>query len=293
MLSDIGALLADTADGPYSRSTAAGTRLTTIGASFQAEEETTDVVEDKMRQYIEEQLEKRRQDSSSAKRPREQPHGDEQSAAIESAAQQARETAVLQDVAPLLRRSTVLDEKEEESAERWLRGIAEVQLPMEHRMHNVERTEAARARLSHKPSQPSSTQFAALPANFNSNFAHHKVAHNQQHTSQHVCRTAAAMCSSLPCLCACAALGGVGQCDEAAVEAAHGGDGEAQRGAEGEGYQGRGAEGKRAGQRTRRRWAGCSVGQPCCGSIYQTIQSKIEQACYLQRAARRCMTFMV
>ena len=87
---------------------------------------------------------------------------------------------MLQDVAPLLRRKAVLDEKEEESADRWLRGIAEVQLPMGHRMHNVERTEAARARIkqqhSNRSSSPSQQQSpSALPANYNSNFAHHKV----------------------------------------------------------------------------------------------------------------------
>ena len=154
-------------------------RLTSIGATFQAEEATTDVVEERMRQYIEEQVEKRRQDSNSAKRPREEAQLSSKLAADDAAgSEQAKaEAAVLNDVAPLLRRKAVLDEKDEASAERWLRGIAEVQLPMEHRMHNVERTEAARARLSHsnRSSSPHASQApGALPANYNSNFAHHK-----------------------------------------------------------------------------------------------------------------------
>ena len=175
--SNIGTLL-DTAADEQSHG-GNTTRLTAIGATFQTEEATTDVVEERMRQYIEEQVEKRRQASSSAKRPREEAQASLQSAADDAAgSEQARaEAAVLNDVAPLLRRKAVLDEKDEASAERWLRGIAEVQLPMEHRMHNVERTEAARARLEHsnRTSTPLATQTpGALPTNYNSNFAQHK-----------------------------------------------------------------------------------------------------------------------
>ena len=52
--SNIEALLATfAAEEPNSHRTS-GAKLTTIGATFEAEEETTDVVEEKMRQYIEE-----------------------------------------------------------------------------------------------------------------------------------------------------------------------------------------------------------------------------------------------
>ena len=182
------------------------------------------MVEEKMRQYIEEQLDKRRRDSSDAKRPREEVQASSQSAEVESADEQSSEAAVLHDVAPLLRRKAVLDEKEEESAERWLRGIAEVQLPMEHRMNNVERTEAARARVTQTQQSSMLTQPpSALPANYNSNFAMHKVT---SHTTAraHVGCTPPATCSLLslsPVWPGLARTVGVGRRDERAVEAAH------------------------------------------------------------------------
>ena len=210
--SNIEALLSSAADD-QSHSTA-GSRLTTIGATFQAEEETTDVVEEKMRQYIEEQLDKRRQDSNTAKRPRDDTP--QQSADSESAAQHSSEAAVLNDVAPLLRRKAVLDEKEEESAERWLRGIAEVQLPMEHRMHNVERTEAARARIAQKPSTHSPSQLppAALPVNYNSNFAAHKVRRVSHSKAHSVCEhsTRRSLSPLLSCVCSLCRRSGTATC---------------------------------------------------------------------------------
>ena len=176
--SNIDSLLSDGADGHLSHS-ATTTKLTTIGATFQAEEETSDVVEEQMRQYIEEQLDKRRQDTNSARRPRDDSQHDSDSDITAPPSQQSSEASVLNDVVPLLRRKALLDEKEEESAERWLRGIAEVQLPMEHRMNNVERTEAARARITLQQASQASSSLTPqahnpLPANYNSDFALHK-----------------------------------------------------------------------------------------------------------------------
>eukprot|EP01012_Entosiphon_sulcatum_P003195 TRINITY_DN10926_c0_g1_i2.p4 TRINITY_DN10926_c0_g1~~TRINITY_DN10926_c0_g1_i2.p4 ORF type:complete len:166 (-),score=59.42 TRINITY_DN10926_c0_g1_i2:4-501(-) len=60
-----------------------------------------------------------------------------------------------------------------EDANRWLTGIQEIQLPLEYKIRNVEVTEQARQRAMLRATSNNPLHSKA-PANFNSNFLHHK-----------------------------------------------------------------------------------------------------------------------
>ena len=109
------------------------------GRAFEAEVEAKDALEEQRRAFVEAEIERRRKESMGGTQRKEEGRqeaggaGEErrqQEAAAAEAASGDSVDAVLREVAPLLRRKAVLDEKEEESADRWLRGISEVPLPI-------------------------------------------------------------------------------------------------------------------------------------------------------------------
>ena len=107
-----------------------GATVRLIGSSFQAEVESKDLVEEQMTLFIEAEIEKRRREREVVKRPREDEAAEEARKAEEEASKAGAEDSVLKEVTALLRKKPVLDEREEASADRWLRGIAEVPLPI-------------------------------------------------------------------------------------------------------------------------------------------------------------------
>ena len=121
-------LTSPTASAMPSQSAAMGGRL--IGATFQAEVETQDLVQLQMHAFIEAEIEKRRREREGGKRSREEDELEERQKADAAALHLGAVDESVKEVAALLRKKPVLDEKEEESADRWLRGISEVPLPI-------------------------------------------------------------------------------------------------------------------------------------------------------------------
>lgn len=66
-------------------------------------------------------------------------------------------------------------EEVEESGDRWLTGIAEVELPVSVKLANIERTELAKADLAKKRAQSGKTRGSQIPKNFNSNYKKHNA----------------------------------------------------------------------------------------------------------------------
>jgi len=141
-----------------------------LGKEFGAEgkDAQTALIEEQMEKYIQEQMEKRR-----AMRQPQQKKQEEQQASSSSSAPALNESSLFETPAHLQIAPTQSREEAEESGERWLTGIAECQLAIKDKMKNIERTEAAKARLMAEQAARRSTG-GVLPANFNANFRLHK-----------------------------------------------------------------------------------------------------------------------
>jgi len=129
--------------------------------SFQKEVNQKDVLQAQMETYIEEELEKRRQAGPSTKVK-------EKKEEIKKISEEDQ----LYQTPDYLKQQSVLDE-DEVSGERWLAGIAEVQLPITYKLKNIEETELAKQELFAKKGKRKEKE-GPLPANYNADFIRHK-----------------------------------------------------------------------------------------------------------------------
>ncbi|KAF3326074.1 Hepatocellular carcinoma-associated antigen 59 [Carex littledalei] len=116
-------------------------------------QETAVTIEDpNMMRYVEQELAKRR--------------GKEVDASEEEGKDQVDELYVVPDHLKVKKRNS------EESSTQWTTGIAEVQLPIEYKLRNIEETEAAKKQLQEKRLASKTKSDLSIPASYSADYIH-------------------------------------------------------------------------------------------------------------------------
>jgi hypothetical protein len=148
-----------------------------LAVAFQKEENLS-IEELQMRKFVEEEL-RRRQEA----RKRAAGDGKEQGAA---AAEAAKDEDELYRVPAHLRVAERRSADAQETGDRWLAGISEVELPIEATLRALEETERAREKAAAMGPQGKrqAVPVAALPANFSADFARREAARARREQRQ-------------------------------------------------------------------------------------------------------------
>lgn len=128
-------------------------------------------IKNDMEKYIDEELRKKRKRKSTADSDEDE---DEQK---KKAKGHENLDSVLFQVPEHYRERQMYSTQEADAGDRWLSGIMEIELPIESKLKNIEKTEAAKLELVEQKAKD--TAILQIPGNFNSNFAGHHMDHTQ------------------------------------------------------------------------------------------------------------------